>query len=375
MDTLTPKRVLISGASFAGLAAALWMRRLEYDVTIVETGPGLKRGGTPVDIRDETIEIVERMGLLEQIQEKALPPRVTEFTEPDGQIIARIDPQPPTAEAAGDGYEIHRDDLLDILAAATDGEVEMLWNNSIKSLTEPDEDHVHVMFRDGTEQDFDLILGCDGNHSTVRRLHFGPESSYAHFLETYFSVAAIERRIIEPQTTQITNAPGVTMLINSYDTRTEVVLGFRSQEEIPYDYHDENEQKRILRDRLLQAGSPFSDHLEEALNADSFYFDKLSQIKMPAWTLGRVALVGDAGYCASPAAGMGGSLAIIGATALFDAFQTVNGDVEKAFIEYERALGPAVEEIQHNAEFSGVRNYFPATEEDIQARNNMLLGL
>ena len=95
---------------------------------------------------------------------------------------------------------------------------------------------------------------------------------------------------------------------------------------------------------------------------------------MPAWTSGRIALVGDAGYCASPAAGMGGSLAIIGATALHDAFRAADGDVEQAFVEYERRLRPIVEEIQHNAEHFGVRSYFPATDEQIRSRNNMLLG-
>jgi 2-polyprenyl-6-methoxyphenol hydroxylase-like FAD-dependent oxidoreductase len=374
MNTHAQEQVLISGASFAGLATALWMRRLGYEVTIVEIGSGLKRGGTPVDIREDTIAIVERMGLLEEIQAKALAPRVTEFTTPEGELIARMDPEPPTDDSAGDGYEIHRDDLLDILAAATEGEVEMLWGNSIKSLTERDEDSVHVVFRDGTERDFSMVFGCDGNHSTVRRLRFGQEALHTHFLQTYFSVATLDHLIIDRQTTQITNAPGVTMLVNSYDTTTDLVLGFRSEQEIPYDHHDVDQQKRILREHLLQAGAPFSDHIDEAVNVDTFYFDKLSQIKMPAWTSGRIALVGDAGYCASPAAGMGGSLAIIGATALYDAFRAAYGDVKQAFVEYERALQPIVEEIQHNAEHFGVSTYFPATDEQIRSRNNILLG-
>lgn len=374
MNTRTQEQVLISGASFAGLATALWMRRLGHEVTIVEIGSGLKRGGTPVDIREDTIAIVRRMGLLEEIQAKALVPRVTEFTTPEGELIARMDPEPPTDDSAGDGYEIHRDDLLDILAAATEGEVEMLWGNSIESLTEPDEDSVHVVFRDGTERDFSMVIGCDGNHSTVRRLRFGQEALHTHFLQTYFSVATLDHLVIDRQTTQITNAPGATMLVNSYDTTTDLVLGFRSEQEIPYDHHDVDQQKRILREHLLQAGAPFSDHVDEAVNVDTFYFDKLSQIKMPAWTSGRIALVGDAGYCASPAAGMGGSLAIIGATALHDAFRAADGDVEQTFVEYERALRPTVEEIQHNAEHFGVSSYFPATDEQIRSRNNMLLG-
>ena len=58
------------------------------------------------------------------------------------------------------------------------------------------------------------------------------------------------------------------------------------------------------------------DHVD---SGDDFYFDKLNQIRMPVWSKGRVALVGDAGYCVSPVAGMGGSMAIIGAARLADA--------------------------------------------------------
>lgn len=218
------------------------------------------------------------------------------------------------------------------------------------------------------------MFGCDGNHSAVRRLHFGQETLYSHFLQTYFSAATVDSLIVAPQTTRISNAPGVTMIVNSYDTTSEIALGFRSEQEILYDYHDEEEQKNILRAHLTKAGSPFSDHVEQATDVETFYFDKLSQIHMPSWTSGRVALVGDAGHCASPAAGMGGSLAIMGATALYDAFQAADGDVEQAFATYERALRPVVDDIQYNAEHMGVSGYFPATDEEILARNSMLLG-
>ncbi|MCF0065583.1 FAD-dependent monooxygenase [Dyadobacter chenwenxiniae] len=81
----------------------------------------------------------------------------------------------------------------------------------------------------------------------------------------------------------------------------------------------------------------------------AFYFDKFCQVKMPSWTKGRVALVGDAGYCASPAAGMGGSLAIIGATALADAFEKYHGDHELSFNEYNNGLHPFIEQVQAEA--------------------------
>lgn len=97
-------------------------------------------------------------------------------------------------------------------------------------------------------------------------------------------------------------------------------------------------------------------------------------MKMPSWTKGRVALVGDAGYCASPAAGRGGSLAIDGAAALADAFQKHQGNFELAFGEYNESFRPFIEEIQ-----AGVVNYaldvlIPKTEEAISKRNKEGFG-
>lgn len=94
---------------------------------------------------------------------------------------------------------------------------------------------------------------------------------------------------------------------------------------------------------------------------------------MPLWTSGRVALVGDAGYCPSPAAGMGGSIAIRGATALYDAFLDADGDIDSAFAGYERNFHATADRIQAETEAFGVPMIFPDTVEAISARNAQLL--
>jgi 2-polyprenyl-6-methoxyphenol hydroxylase-like FAD-dependent oxidoreductase len=109
--------------------------------------------------------------------------------------------------------------------------------------------------------------------------------------------------------------------------------------------------------------------LEEVEASKSFYFDKLCQVRMPSWSKGRVALVGDAAYCASPAAGKGGSLAIDGATALADAFQKHPGDFERAFKEYDESFRPFIEEVQADAVRFGLEGLCPRTEEAIRKRN------
>jgi 2-polyprenyl-6-methoxyphenol hydroxylase-like FAD-dependent oxidoreductase len=69
----TADAVLVSGASFAGLATAYWMNRLGYRVTVIDVASGLRKGGTPVDIEGETIGILARMGMIDAVRAKALP--------------------------------------------------------------------------------------------------------------------------------------------------------------------------------------------------------------------------------------------------------------------------------------------------------------
>lgn len=382
MKTVTsqPERVLISGASFAGLTTARWMQRLGYDVTVVERATGLRKGGTPVDLRNDTMAIADRLGILAAVRAKALPPRTTKFADVDGTTIARMEPETTEDTVVIDGHEvhrhddveIHRDDLLAILFAAVQDTVEVNFDNSITALTDVP-GGVRASFRDGPDRDFAMVLGCDGNHSTVRRLRFGPEADYSHFLQHYTSVTVVDGTFIPAWTSRIQNTPGRTLLLNSYDTTTDVVLVFHADEEIAYDHHDVEGQKQIVRDHFAGAGEPFGDVVDAAVNADNFYFDKLSQIRLPQWSSGRVALVGDAAYCPSPAAGLGGSVAILGATALYDAFLTAGGDIDRAFAEYERSFRPVAEQIQDETRTFSLPTIFPTTADAIAARNAQLL--
>ena len=53
--------------------------------------------------------------------------------------------------------------------------------------------------------------------------------------------------------------------------------------------------------------------LQYMRDAPDFYFDEMAQIVMDHWSIGRVALVGDAAYCCSPLSGQGTSVALLGA--------------------------------------------------------------
>ncbi|MFC4810142.1 FAD-dependent monooxygenase [Paenibacillus sp. GCM10023250] len=339
------KNVLISGASFAGLSTAYWMNKLGYKVTIVEIAKSLKKGGSPVNIRGNTVDIVKRMGLLDQIQLNHLRMELTEFKNSD-DVTERVEAR---EDRASDEYEVERDVLLNILYEAVSKDVDFIFGDRIASMKE-EAGGVDVVLRGGQRRSYDLVFGCDGIHSVVRKLCFGEEAEFSHFLKAYFSITIANKLLIRENTTQLYNEPGKMIMLNAYNNKTDIVLCFASDKEISYDYRNEERQREIILEQFTGLGWRTPELLEEVKHSQTFYFDKLCQVKMPSWTTGRVALVGDAGYCASPAAGMGGSLAIDGAAALADAFQTCNGNYELAFQAYNTSFRPFIEEVQSAAE-------------------------
>jgi hypothetical protein len=105
--------------------------------------------------------------------------------------------------------------------------------------------------------------------------------------------------------------------------------------------------------------------------SEDFYMQEIAQVKMEKWSEGRVALVGDAGYCPSPISGMGTSLAIIGAYILAGELAACKGDWEKGLDGYEEKMRPFVTKAQKlPPDAPGIGN--PQTEWGIVILNSII---
>lgn len=87
------------------------------------------------------------------------------------------------------------------------------------------------------------------------------------------------------------------------------------------------------------------DLLAQCGTAPSIYVDAVEQVQMPAWSIGRVVLVGDACQCVSPLAGHGASMALTAAYVLAEELDA-HGNLSRALARYEERLKPAIERQQ-----------------------------
>ena len=111
--------------------------------------------------------------------------------------------------------------------------------------------------------------------------------------------------------------------------------------------------------------------LDELKGTQELYFDRVSQIRMPSWSRGRVALVGDAAFCVSLLAGQGSALAMTSAYVLAGELAKAGGRHDVAFREYEAFLRAYIETKQAGAaRFGGA--LAPKTQWGLWFRNQVM---
>lgn len=344
---LEDMRVAINGTGVAGPTLAYWLRRFGHEPVLFEKAPELRTGGYLIDFWGLGFEIADRMGLVPTLLDRGYEMKRLSIVDARGHEVAGMDVTSMRIQLNGRFVSIARADLAAALVEACDG-IPVRFGVSVTGLKQ-DRDGVIVTLSTGEEERFDLVVGADGLHSHVRELTFGPEAQFETSLGCYvaaFRLRGYPRRdalIYVSRTVPMRQVARVALR----DDETLVLLICRS--DLIGGDPPREQQKAALRRAFGVMKWEVPDILNRMDAIDDVYFDRVSQIHLPRWSAGRVAVIGDAAACASLLAGEGTGLAMIEAYILAGELHRADGHIERALAAFESQVRPFVTAKQRSA--------------------------
>lgn len=342
--------IAISGAGVAGPTLAWWLMRAGHRPTLIEQAPRLRTRGYIIDFWGHGYTLAERMGILPAVEDAGYKVEEVRLVDARGRKTGGFSAELFRRATGGRFTSLPRGDLAAAIYQALGSDVEALFGATIVAMNEH-ESGVGVTLSNGAEREFDLVIGADGLHSAVRALRFGPQRDYEHPLG--YHVAAFEG--------------------SGYSARDELTyVGHSEPGRQISRFAERNDRTMFLfvfTDRWLVGGEPQTPEARKQAvawacqgmqwewpdiakcleEADDVYFDRVSQIRMPCWSSGRVALIGDAAAAVSLLAGEGTGLGMLEAYVLAGELAAANGDHRKAFEAYEARLRPFIASKQRAA--------------------------
>lgn len=338
-------KVAISGAGVAGAALAHWLQRTGHTPTLIEQAPAFRTGGYMIDFWGVGYLTAQRMGIEQAIVDAGYDVQSVRTVGPSGTAKAELSLERMAPILGNDLVSLPRGDLAAAIYDTIDGKVDTLFGDSITALDEH-AGGVRAAFEHAEPREFDLVIGADGLHSNVRRLVFGPEQHYEHYLGCKVAACVVNGYRPRDELVYVMyNTPGRHLSRFALrGDRTLFLFVWRAD-------HDDTalSPEQQLHNEFDGAGWECAQILAAVDGADDIYFDVVSQIRMDRWRQGRVLLIGDAAACISLLGGEGTGLAMTEAYLLAGELHRARGDHDRAFAEYETRLRPFIEGKQANA--------------------------
>ncbi|KAI1141463.1 FAD/NAD(P)-binding domain-containing protein [Hypoxylon sp. FL0543] len=363
-----PLKVLIIGAGICGPAFATMLRRSdpESNITVLERHPGIRHNGLQIDLRAWGVPIMKRMGLLDEASKRCVRENGAAIVDSKGRIYGQfgVNASHTGQQSLTSEFEIMRGDLVEVLYEASlkdpktgvSGEAESedaagvryrfgTWATALSQ----DEKGVDVTLSDGSTKRYDLVVGADGQWSRTRRMIFGEEAGLDMFkrLNVYAAYYTIPRLPGDDDVARFFHAgKGRGVAVRSGDRpETQVYLMVRTaSEEVrrAVERQPAERQKAVFERLFADAGWQTPRFLAGLRESTDFYADSLGQVKAPHVARGRVALLGDAAYCAAPVSGMGTTVSLVGAWVLAGELARHGGDVRAALAAYDANVRPYI---------------------------------
>ncbi|PWY92521.1 salicylate hydroxylase, partial [Aspergillus heteromorphus CBS 117.55] len=367
------KKAIIIGAGPAGLAAALQLHR-ENNIatTVYELRPEPTTLGGGIGIFPNGMRLLHRLGLHEALLARGSSITNMQIHSLQSGDLAEVDIASWAHQKTGFGYlRIRRTDLQDVLfSALAEQQIPVHFNKRIVSVNESPTD-VTVTFLDGTTDTADILIGCDGIHSSVRRLQVDPSvvPEYSGIAGTMSMVrSAGLPDALKTHGNAFMTSNGLIAVMPCSPSGEDLFWFFSRETAIPHsksgdarDGWEERRQQEVTgyKDSILKILEPGRGEWRDALikildrtEFVSFY----PSFRLPLggkWFTSRTVLLGDAAHAMSPHAGQGVSMALEDVFLLSRLLRDQERSLESVFARYEEIRRPRVTEIYNLAARNG----------------------
>jgi 6-hydroxynicotinate 3-monooxygenase len=325
----------VIGAGLGGLAAAGFLQRAGFQVTLYEQADEFSRVGAGIILSANVAKVLRRLGLEEELVATGIKPDAYISRAWDtGDLMYRIDLDGESERRYGGPYlNIHRGDLHDVLKHAVEpGGIAM--GHQLAGLEERG-DALRLRFTNGVSTDADVVIGADGIRSKVRDYllgskpprYIGKVAQRAIFAAERLGVASI------PDCTKWWGEDSHILAYYMTPRRDEVYLiGVVSQPT----WESEAPFRSCSKEEFRASYEGWHPDLLRVVDAadDVTVWPIFDRERDDRWTGGRIALLGDACHPMRPFMAAGGAMAIEDAAILSRCLTTFD-DPGDAFRSYE----------------------------------------
>jgi FAD-dependent urate hydroxylase len=356
------RRAVVVGAGIAGPVLAMFLQRAGWAPVVHEarasdaahTGSYFNLAGNGLAVLAE----LDRPDLMRHLATVGTPTTRIEFHDHQGRLLG-ANPAPSTL--------IRRDRLAALLrwAAETSG-IPLRYGSRLRVVDNLLEDRVVARFDDG-EVTADLVAGCDGIHSAVRRaiLPDGPAPLFTGMIDG----GGTARLGVPPP------ADGVLRL--TFGCRAyfgyQMLPGgaaawFQNSPALPAGLSDQG-----WRAHLTDLHRDDHPPIRELISGTAGPLHRWPVHELPSletWHRGRVCVLGDAAHAMSPHDGQGASMALEDALVLARCLRGGAAPAD-AFARFELLRRDRVERIAEQSRRTG-RSKFPANDRARQMRDRLL---
>jgi salicylate hydroxylase len=341
-------RIALIGGGLGGLTAAVALARNGFETHIFEQASELREIGAGITLSPNATKVLCALGLEDLLKARGFESRtLIERDWTTGRVLSRLPLKGVSDTRFGAAHiDIHRADLLDILSAAARPASRIHLASRCIDIS-PSTRSPSLTLSTGNEEQFDLIVGCDGIHSRVRAALHGPDAPLFTgnmCWRTLIPVERLPRNHMPPDVTLWTGSGGH---IVTFYIRSGALVNLVAVRETAH-WAEESWSVEADPTELLAAFAGIHEDLQLLLKRTDrcFKWGLFDRDPLRVWSVGQVTLLGDAAHPMLPFLGQGGAMAIEDAYVLSRELARSEDDIPRALQAYEAERTPRTAKVQ-----------------------------